>query len=209
MNKIKVLFQGDSITDAGRDRGNMRNMGNGYPLFAASGFKAENPGAEVDFINLGISGNRVKDLKERWREDCLAIEPDVLSVLIGINDTWRRYDSGDPTSCEDFEDTYGDILEQVKTAMPQTKIIVMEPFVLPTPQDRVLWREDLDPKIHAVRRLAREYADEFIPLDGIMAAAAAVSCPEQWAADGVHPTSDGAALIAKHWLEAFNRIISR
>ncbi|MBS7361082.1 MAG: GDSL family lipase, partial [Oscillospiraceae bacterium] len=86
---------------------------------------------------------------------------------------------------------------------------VMEPFVLPTPHDSVLWREDLDPKIHAVRRLAREYADEFIPLDGIMAAAAAVSCPEQWAADGVHPTSDGAALIAKHWLEAFKRIISR
>lgn len=208
MRKIRVLFQGDSITDAGRDRSDIRNMGLGYPLFASSVYKAENPCAEVDFLNLGISGDRVVNLQSRWQEDCIGLQPDVLSILIGINDTWRRYDQNLITSCEQFESTYADILEQVKTNLPNTKIILMEPFVLPTPQDRNAWREDLDPKIHAVRRLAAKYADAFIPLDGIMAAAAIDTYPEQWAADGVHPTSDGAALIAKHWLAAFKNVIS-
>ncbi len=209
MGKIRVLFQGDSITDAGRDRNNISNMGSGYPLFASSVFKAENPEVEVEFLNLGISGDRVINLKTRWQEDCLNLKPDVLSILIGINDTWRRYDSNLITSCEDFENTYADILEQVKKNLPNTKIILMEPFVLPTPQDRTFWREDLDPKIQAVRRLAEKYADAFIPLDGIMAQAAIATYPEQWAADGVHPTSDGAALIAKHWLTAFKKVISK
>ena len=208
MKKIRVLFQGDSITDAGRDRDDIHNMGYGYPLFASSVFKAENPEVDVEFLDLGISGDRVINLQTRWQEDCLDLKPDVLSILIGINDTWRRYDQNLITSCEAFENTYTDILEKVKKNLPQTKIILMEPFVLPTPQDRVQWREDLDPKIHAVRRLAAKYADAFIPLDGIMAQAAIETYPEQWAADGVHPTLDGAALIAKHWIAAFKKVIS-
>ena len=208
MKKIRVLFQGDSITDAGRDRDDIHNMGYGYPLFASYVFKAENPEVDVEFLDLGISGDRVINLQTRWQEDCLDLKPDVLSILIGINDTWRRYDQNLITSCEAFENTYTDILEKVKKNLPQTKIILMEPFVLPTPQDRVQWREDLDPKIHAVRRLAAKYADAFIPLDGIMAQAAIETYPEQWAADGVHPTLDGAALIAKHWIAAFKKVIS-
>ena len=103
MGKLRVLFQGDSITDMGRDRGDIRNMGSGYPLFVASNFRAARPNFDIDFFDLGISGDRVRDLRARWQSDCLDLRPDVLSVLIGINDTWRRYDSGDPSDTEELD----------------------------------------------------------------------------------------------------------
>ena len=107
-----VLFQGDSITDCGRDRNNPDDLGNGYPLLVASLFNALYPEKNVKFINRGISGNRVRNLKERWEEDCLALKPDYVSILIGINDCWRRYDNNDPTSSSDFERDYRYILRK-------------------------------------------------------------------------------------------------
>ncbi|SHF49039.1 Lysophospholipase L1 [Caldanaerobius fijiensis DSM 17918] len=196
-----VLFQGDSITDAGRNRNDINDLGLGYPMFIASWFSALYPDKNVRFINRGISGDRVRNLKARWQEDCLDLKPDWISILIGINDCWRRYDSNDPTSVEAFESDYRYILDQVKEKL-NAKIILCEPFVLPTPEDRVQWREDLDPKIHVVRKLAREYGAIFIPLDGIMAQACARKEPAFWAADGVHPTPAGHALIAQAWLKA-------
>lgn len=196
-----VLFQGDSITDAGRNRNDINDLGFGYPMFIASWFSALYPDKNVRFINRGISGDRVRNLKARWQEDCLDLKPDWISILIGINDCWRRYDSNDPTSVEAFESDYRYILDQVKERL-NAKIILCEPFVLPTPEDRVQWREDLDPKIHVVRKLAREYGAIFIPLDGIMAQACARKEPAFWAADGVHPTPAGHALIAQAWLKA-------
>lgn len=207
MEKLTVLFQGDSITDMDRDRSNVRDMGNGYPMFVSSNFRAAYPKLNVDFLDLGVSGDRVSDLRARWQEDCLELRPDVLSVLIGINDTWRRYDSGVVSDIGEFEKTYRSLLEDARCENPELKIIIMEPFVLHTSDERASWREDLDPRIQAVRRVAADYADAFVPLDGIMTAAAIDTCPEQWAADGVHPTHDGAALIAQHWLEAFEKIM--
>ncbi len=207
MQKLKVLFQGDSITDMGRDRSDIRNMGSGYPLFVASNFRADNPKLDIDFFNLGISGNRVSDLRGRWRTDCLDLHPDVLSVLIGINDTWRRYDSNQPSDIPEFESVYRSLLEDARRENPNIKIIIMEPFVLHVSEERASWREDLDPRIQAVRRVAGDYADAFIPLDGLLNAAAIDTCPEQWAPDGVHPSPDGAALIARYWFEAFDGII--
>lgn len=207
MGKLRVLFQGDSITDMGRDRGDIRNMGSGYPLFVASNFRAARPNFDIDFFDLGISGDRVRDLRARWQSDCLDLRPDVLSVLIGINDTWRRYDSGDPSDTEEFESVYRSLLEDARRENPSLKIIIMEPFVLHVSEERASWREDLDPRIQAVRRVAKDYADAFIPLDGLLNAAAVDTCPEQWAPDGVHPSFDGAALIARYWLEAFDKIL--
>lgn len=195
-----VLFQGDSITDAGRIYENPNDLGPGYPNFIASMFSALHPDLEVNFVNRGISGNRVRDLKARWIKDCLDIKPDVLSILIGINDTWRRFDSGDPTTAEAFKADYQDILSQVRTELPKTKIILLEPFVLPYPADRIAWREDLDPKIHAVRELAKEFDTYFLPLDGVFAQAYLRKEPTFWSADGVHPTQAGHALITKEWL---------
>ncbi|HUW30578.1 MAG TPA: SGNH/GDSL hydrolase family protein [Planctomycetota bacterium] len=196
-----VLFQGDSITDAGRSREDDSVLGTGYAGMAAAWFSALYPEKRVKFINRGISGNRVKDLKARWKEDCLDLEPAWVSIFIGINDTWRRYDSNDPTSTEDYENAYRNILKQITTHL-DAGIIICEPFVLPVPEDRVQWRLDLDPKIDAARRLAREFEAIYVPLDGIFASAATQREPAFWAADGVHPSLAGHALIAQSWLRA-------
>lgn len=199
-NNSIVLFQGDSITDAGRSRTNDDEMGKGYPHMIAAFFSAKYPEKNVKFINRGISGNRVKDLQARWKEDCIDLKPDWASILIGINDCWRRYDRNDPTTAEDYEKGYRDILTRT-IAETNARLILCEPFVLPVPEDRKKWREDLDPKIQVVRQLAREFNAIYIPLDGIFAAACTKREPAFWAADGVHPTSAGHALIATEWLK--------
>jgi len=196
-----VLFQGDSVTDAGRSRTNDNELGNGYPRMIAALFSAKYPEKNVKFINRGISGNRVKDLQARWKEDCVDLKPDWVSILIGINDCWRRYDRDDPTSAKEYENGYRDILTRT---INETKasLIICEPFVLPIPEDRKRWREDLDPKIHAARQLAREFNAIYIPLDGIFASACTKREPAFWAADGVHPTSNGHALMTIEWMKA-------
>ncbi|UKS30840.1 SGNH/GDSL hydrolase family protein [Paenibacillus sp. HWE-109] len=194
-----VLFQGDSITDAGRVRDNGQDLGKGYALMAAAQFSAKYPEKQVQFLNRGISGNRVVDLEQRWNEDCLALKPNVVSIYIGINDTWRRYDRNDPTSTEAYEKGYRNLLEQ--TAETGAKLVLIEPFVLPVPEDRKLWREDLDPKITVVRELAREFGARLVCLDGLFAQASTRAHGSFWAPDGVHPSPAGHALVAKAWLQ--------
>src|SRR6266581_547530 len=149
-----VLFQGDSITDAGRNRDEPYLLGNGYAMMAASWFQALYPEREVRFLNRGIGGDRVKDLVVRWQKDCLDLNPTWLSLLIGINDTWRRYDWNDATSVDSYEASYRALLDRVSERL-DARLILCEPFVLPVGADRDSWREDLDPKIAVVRRLAR------------------------------------------------------
>ncbi len=198
------LFQGDSVTDAGRDKNDPAGLGNGYPMMFASWFSAFYPNIDVSFINKGLSGNRVKDLEARWKKDCLDLKPTWVSILIGINDTWRRYDSKDPTSTERFESGYRNILTQIRENL-DANIILCEPFVLPVPEDRIKWREDLDPKINAVRNLAREFNTLLVPLDGIFAQVSVAKPSSYWARDGVHPTPAGHALIAKAILEVVEK----
>jgi acyl-CoA thioesterase I len=196
-----VLFQGDSVTDAGRDYASDSSLGQGYAGMVGAWFSAAHPEKHVRFVNRGISGHRAKDLAARWHRDTLDLAPDWVSILIGINDCWRRYDSNDPTPVEEFEETYGVLLTQVREKLG-ARLILLEPFVLPVPDDRRDWREDLDPKIQAVRRLACEFQAIYLPLDGLFASAAAHTGPAFWAADGVHPTPAGHALIAQTWLRA-------
>ncbi len=196
-----VLFQGDSVTDAGRSRENDNELGCGYASMIAALFSAMHPEKNVRFVNRGISGNRVTDLLGRWQEDCIGLKPDWISILIGINNTWRRYDSNDPTSTKDFEKQYRELLEKTRKNT-KAKIILCEPFVLPVPVDRLTWREDLDPKINVIRNLAIEFKTLLVPLDGIFAQAAAVRGPAFWAGDGVHPSAAGHALISKSWLQS-------
>ncbi|MFO7296306.1 MAG: SGNH/GDSL hydrolase family protein [Caldicoprobacter sp.] len=195
-----VLFQGDSITDCGRNRDDDHDLGYGYANMIAAWFSAVYPEKRVKFINKGISGNRVRDLVERWQRDCIDLNPSWVSILIGINDCWRRYDRNDPTPVEVFAAGYRKILTETKEKL-NARIILCEPFVLPVPEDRKMWREDLDPKIQVVRELAREFGALYVPLDGIFAAAAAKREPEFWAPDGVHPSQAGHALIARAWLQ--------
>jgi acyl-CoA thioesterase-1 len=199
-----VLFQGDSVTDTRRAT-SVELIGNGYPKIASSWFSALYPEKNVNFINRGISGNRAKDLVARWQTDCIDLKPTWVSILIGINDTWRRYDSNDPTSAEAYEASYREILKRTKEELG-ANLIICEPFLLPVSEERKTWRVDLDPKIHVARELAREFNAIYIPLDGIFAAAAAKREPMFWAPDGVHPSLAGHALIAQEWLKAIRAI---
>lgn len=196
-----VLFQGDSITDAGRSRDDDKDLGRGYAAMVAAWFSARYPGHGVRFLNRGISGNRTGDLLARWKEDCLDLHPTWVSILIGINDTWRRYDAGDPTPTDVFEANYRALLSMTADVVGN-HIIILEPFLLPIPPDRAAWREDLGPKITVVRTLAREFNTLFVPLDGLFAAAATQREMAFWLPDGVHPTPAGHALIAQAWLQA-------
>lgn len=135
----------------------------------------------------------------------MEIRPDVISILIGINDTWHRAAEKNWMPHEYFEECYRGILERIKKET-DAKIIMLEQFLLSVP-DKEFFHVDLDPKIQITRKLAREYADVFVPLDGIFAAASVGTAPTEFAADGVHPTQKGAELIASHYLEAFKKIV--
>jgi acyl-CoA thioesterase-1 len=204
-NNAIVLFQGDSITDAGRSRTNDSDLGFGYAAIAAAWFSAAFPEKHVRFLNRGISGNRARDLRARWQRDCLDLHPTWVSIMIGINDTWRRYDSHDPTLTQDYERDFDHICAQVCDKL-RARLIIMEPFLLPIPIDRVAWREDLDPKIAVARKLAREYQALYVPLDGLFASVATKEEMTFWLPDGVHPTTAGHALIAQTWLKSVGAI---
>jgi lysophospholipase L1-like esterase len=196
-----ILFQGDSVTDCGRSRENDSILGGGYANMVSASLSATYPEKKYRFLNRGISGNRVQDLRGRWADDCIELKPDVVSILIGINDTWRKFDRNDPTSTLKYREDYYYILSQIREKL-NAKIILCEPFLLPVHEEqKVLWREDLDPKIHVVRELAREFNAIYVPFDGMFASAACKRELEFWAPDGVHPTQAGHALMSKKWID--------
>lgn len=202
---MKILFQGDSITDWGRDREDPHKLGGGYPHFAAEITKARHPELELEFINLGISGNQTKDLVERWQTDCVDIQPDVISIMIGVNDTWHHAADRSWVPNDVFEANYRSILTDIREKT-HAKLIIFEPYLLPAP-DKEFFREDLDPKILIVRRLAREFADVYVPTDGLLASYCLHGDEFRWSGDGVHPNGEGAALIGSFWADAFDKIL--
>ena len=196
----RILFTGDSITDSGRRNDPSQPLGlNGYVAQTAARLQAHFASSRLTIFNRGIGGNRAKDLVGRLEADLIDLRPTVVSIMIGINDTWRSYDQNDPTSTESFEADLRTILTRVRREL-QSRVVLLEPFVLHTPADRAAWREDLNPRIDAVRRLAVEFSTDLIPLDGLFAQAAVHAPAEYWASDGVHPTLAGHQLIAQAWL---------
>ncbi len=204
---MRILFQGDSITDGSRDRSDPHNIGWGYGLYATRYLRARHPDIDFEFLNFGISGNKSDDLVGRWTTDCIEWQPDIVSVMIGVNDTWHHCADRSWISDEEFESNYRNILERTKKET-NAKIIMMEQFLLPT-EDKEYFREDVNPKIMVTRKLAREFANVYIPLDGIFAAA----CVEQeslfWSEDGVHPNNNGSALIAHYYADAVDKLLNK
>lgn len=197
----RVLFTGDSITEGGRNASDDGDLGSGYPLLVASQYGATHPNDRVEFLNRGVGGNRVRDLRARWDADCLSLEPGVVSIMVGINDTCRRYDSNDATPIADYERDYRHILRSTRDRLG-AQLVLIEPYLLPVRPEQSWWREDLDPRISVVRQLAAEFGATLVPVDGLLARAAADSRPEVWCPDGVHPTPAGHALLARAWLAA-------
>ncbi len=189
---MKIMFQGDSITDAGRDRSDAHNMA-GYTTYVAEGLGEGN-----EYFNLGISGDRTKEVLARFESDMQVVgKPDVYTILIGINDIWRSHDSNLYTSPDEYYNNVKEIFTKVKQVNPDCKIVVLEPFLLPAP-DKAHWRGELAFITDKLRKATKELADAYIPLDGIFAKEYASEPWEEYSADGVHPTDKGNRLIAMY-----------
>ena len=207
MKKVRILFQGDSITDAGRDRRNYFHLGGGYPAFAAPLIKEAHPELELEFINLGISGNRTGQLFDRLYPDAIALKPDIVSILIGINDIWHRYNWDMVTTTdEQIELNYRCILERLKKET-DAKIMILAPYLLDC-EDKKEVREDLCRVLPIVRRLAEDYADVYIPLDELFEEALKTQPePKYYSGDGVHPNANGARFIGEHYAKAIEKLL--
>lgn len=203
--KLKILFQGDSITDAGRSYEDPHLLGWGYVKYAADFLQEAYPQIEFEFINLGISGNQTKDLVARLDKEFIDIQPDIVSILIGVNDVWHHADDRSWIPDEEFEARYRTVLQAIKEKT-DAKIMMLEPFLIPV-EDKLFFREDLYKKIEIERKLAREYADVYLPTDGLLASAYIGNEPTLFAADGVHPTAYGAEFIGKLYCEYMKKII--
>ena len=204
---MKILFQGDSVTDAGRDRSDPHDMGNGYPRYASAMIQDSFPDTEFEFINLGISGNRTGHLVERLEADFIEIQPDIVSILIGVNDVWHHYAfEYVETTDEQFEANYRKVLDNLKSRT-NARILLIQPFLLETadPAKQEL-SEELARKKAIVKRLADEYADAYLPLDEVLHSMTEEE-PAYYAADGVHPTPDGACCIGEAYLGAIAPLI--
>lgn len=200
--KATILFQGDSITDSERNSRKNEALGTGYVMMANQWLSAMCPEMGFKVLNRGVSGNRVKDLRDRWQKDTLSLKPDLVTVLVGVNDALERYFWNSPTSLAEFENDYRFILEQTRDIL-HSRIILMEPFLVGTGMDLLRVREDLNPKIEAIKNLSKEFDAPLVPLDQIFREAVKKREPGYWSQDGVHPTPVGHALIAQSWLKVF------
>ena len=205
---MKIVFQGDSITDAGRDKRNYHHMGNGYPKYVSEQLVQAFPDVKLEFINQGISGNRTCQLFDRLYVDAIAFEPDIVTVLIGINDIWHRYSASRiETTDEQIETNYRSILARLKN-QTNAKIVMLAPYLLDsTSVDHM--RKDLARVLVIVRKLAEEFADAYIPLDILFdEALQAQPEPLYYSGDGVHPNANGAAFIGKHLADALAPLVA-
>jgi lysophospholipase L1-like esterase len=203
-----ILFQGDSITDAGRSRekageaNNQAALGSGYAWLAAAELLVNRPNDGLKVYNRGISGNKVFQLAERWQSDCLELKPSLLSVLVGVNDLWHTLDGKYQGTVEIYERDYRALLERTRKALPKVKLVVCEPFVLRCGAVNEKWFPEFDGYRAAAKRVARALGATFIPFQSMFDEAVKYASPAHWAGDGVHPTSAGASLMAYDWLRA-------
>lgn len=209
-----ILFQGDSITDAERNRKCDLFPGSGYASMVAGYIGFENPGC-YQFLNRGISGNRISDLYARIKQDIINLKPDVLSILIGVNDVWHEVPYKNGVSADKFELLYDLLIEQIKEALPDIQILILEPFVLPgtatnaTPEIPERWdyfRSEVPLRAAAAKRIAEKYDLVWVPLQKHFDEACQYAPAEQWLCDGVHPTAMGHELIKRQWVKGFQQL---
>ena len=211
---IKILFQGDSITDCDRNRQNGADLGRGYPMRVASRLGLEKPGA-YEFINRGIGADRVTDVYARIKCDILNLKPDVLSILVGVNDSWHDMGSLRGLTPEKFEKIYGMLIEEIKEPLPNIKIMLIEPFILKEKRFMIEREDGLDSypfflaevkkRAAAARRVAEKYGVVFIPTQEKLDKLAEIQPPAYWLTDGVHPSPCGHEFLAREWIAAYKK----
>ncbi len=206
------LFQGDSITDAGRAREYDSHLGIGYPLLFAADYGMKFP-YTFKFINKGISGNRSVDVYARIKQDIINIKPDYMSLLIGVNDVWHELsDNPNGVSASKFETIISMLIEELKEALPDMKIIMLEPFVLKAAATEEHWnyfKTEVALRAEAVKRIAENYNLTFVPLQEKFNKASENGEASFWLMDGVHPTSAGHQLIKTELGKAFDEILEK
>jgi len=206
---MKILFQGDSITDVGRSRDNDGYIGSGYPLLVKAHLGYHFPG-EYEFFNRGISGNRIVDLYARIKCDIINIKPDIMSILIGVNDVWHEYSQKpNGVSTEKFFKIYSMLIEEIRAELPDIKIIIMEPFSLKGSGNESVW-EEFDYEVRERAKMAKKIADTygltFVKLQEQFDELCQKQDASYWLGDGVHPTPMGHEFIKEQWLKAFNSL---
>ena len=198
----KILFQGDSITDSGRLRevleANLSNaLGRGYGHYVAGELLLKYIEKDLKFYNRGINGNRVVDLYARWKVDTLNLQPDVITILIGVNDVWAERDVQNGVELDRFEQVYDMLLEWTLAVLPDVKIVLLSPFTLACGVIDEKFAVAVEKNAEAVRHLAKKYNTAYINTQEIFDEAVKKAEPSYWASDGVHPTPAGHLLIAK------------
>lgn len=215
---IKVLFQGDSITDVGRSREDDTNVGRGYPHLIKAAYNLSDP-RKYEFINRGIAGNKSVDIYARIRSDIINLAPDFMSILFGVNDVSHEIFRRNGVEAEKYEMIYSMLIEEVTKALPHIKILIMEPFLLPASATvgklddgrdiYPLYRAEVEKRAAVAKRVADKYSIDFLPLQNLFDTAALETAPEYWLHDGVHPSEAGHALIAAEWTKAFKAIAKK
>lgn len=193
-----ILFNGDSITDAGRDREDRHSLA-GYSAVVAERLEKEHGQLRISCYNRGIGGDTSAKLLERLERDLEEIKPTVFSLLIGINDTWRRFDSNSKTTTAEYAANVRAIFRLVRKYTK--RIVVIQPFLLDVDRAKRKFRRDLDPKIRELERIAQRNHAEFVPMDGIFAELCCHERAERYSPDGVHPTELGHEVMAQEWLK--------
>ncbi|CAI6083563.1 Acetylxylan esterase [Paenibacillus sp. JJ-100] len=200
-----ILFQGDSITDGGRSRDEDLNhvLGHGYAYLISSRLGLELASKSKKFYNRGISGNRASDLYARWNEDAFSLQPDLISILIGVNDVWRSMNSEPRGYTDRFARAYRHLLEETREVLPDTGLVLIEPFILKTGatlEKWEAWEKRMTEYQHQVREMAEHFGAVWVPMQNTFNAALEQADAAYWLWDGVHPTAAGHELIARQWL---------
>lgn len=203
-----ILFQGDSITDARRSRDDDLYMGHGYATLVKGEIGLDYPN-QYNFLNRGVSGDRIVDLYARIKYDLINLKPDVLSILIGINDVWHEIKFQNGVDAEKFYKIYDMLIEEIKEALPDIKIMILEPFVLKAKATEEAWdtfKSETEKHAEKVLELAKKHNLAFVPLQEKFDEAAKKAPNDYWLYDGVHPTASGHEIIKREWVKAFKSL---